>query len=91
MRDIDATYLQHPFYDSRKIADELNCNRKRIQRLMRCMGLQAIYRKPRTTQASAAHKKYPYLLRNLTITHPNHVWSTDITYVPMGHGILDRC
>lgn len=88
MREIDAIYLKQPYYGSRKIADELNCNRKRIQRLMRSMGLQAIYRKPRTTQASAAHKKYPYLLRNLTITHPNHVWSTDITYVPMSHGFL---
>ena len=88
MRAIDELYLQYPFYGSRKIAVELGCNRKRIQRLMRCMGLQAIYRKPRTTQPSAAHKKYPYLLRNLTISHPDQVWSTDITYVPMSHGFL---
>lgn len=88
MRDIDEIYLKYPFFGSRKIAMELNCNRKRIQRLMRCMGLQAIYRQPRTTQASATHKKYPYLLRNLTISHPNQVWSTDITYVPMSHGFL---
>jgi len=66
----------------------LGVNRKRTQRLMRLMGIEAIYRKPRTTQAASNHKIYPYLLRNTTITRPDQVWSTDITYVPMCHGFL---
>ncbi len=67
MRAIDAQYLETPFYGSRKMAVELSANRKRVRRLMRVMGLEAIYRKPRTTQRSPGHKIYPYLLRNLEI------------------------
>ncbi len=63
-------------------------NRKRVQRLMRLMGLEAIYRKPRTTIPNAENKVYPYLLRGVEITHCNHVWSTDITYIPMRHGFM---
>src|SRR5436853_271621 len=63
-------------------------NRKRVQRLMRLMGLEAIYPKPRTTVAGRGHKVYPYLLRNLEITRPNQVWSADITYVPLRSGYL---
>jgi putative transposase len=68
--------------------DEEPINRKHIQRLMRRMGLEAIYPKPHTTQRDAAHKIYPYLLRNLAITRPNQVWSCDITYVPMPTGFM---
>lgn len=88
MRAIDEQYLQTPFYGSRKMAACLGVNRKRIQRLMRLMGIEAIYRKPRTTRASPGHKIYPYLLRNMPITRPDQVWSSDITYVPMCHGFL---
>ena len=88
MRRIDEVYLRWPFYGSRKIALELEVNRKRVQRLMRLMGIEVIGPKRRTTRAAAGHRKFPYLLRNLEITQPNHVWSTDITYVPMRHGFL---
>jgi len=88
MRRIDEQFLKTPFYGSRKLAWVLGANRKRVQRLMRLMGLEAIYPKPRTTQRAAGHKIYPYLLRNLAIVRPDQVWSTDITYVPMRHGFL---
>jgi putative transposase len=88
MRSIDEQYLQTPFYGSRKIAEVLGCNRKRIQRLMRRMGIEAIYRKRRTTRPAAGHKIYPYLLRNLSITRSDQVWCSDITYVPLRHGFL---
>lgn len=88
MRRIDALFTQRPFLGSRKLALELGYNRKRIQRLMRLMGIEAIYPKRRTTRPGTGHKIYPYLLRNLEISRPDHVWSTDITYVPMRHGFL---
>src|SRR6185295_11677241 len=66
----------------------LSVNRKRVQRLMRTMGLEAVYPKRRTTWPAAGHKIYPYLLRNLAITRPNQVWASDITYVPLRHGFL---
>jgi putative transposase len=80
MQEIDALYTKWPFYGSRKLAEELGANRKRIQRLMRVMGIEAIYPKRRTTRPAAGHKIYPYLLRNVAIVRPNQVWSTDITY-----------
>ena len=88
MRAIDEQYLKTSFYGSRKIAEVLGFNRKRIQRLMRLMGIEAIYQRPRTTRAASGHKIYPYLLRNVPITRPDQVWSTDITYIPMCHGFL---
>ncbi len=88
MRQIDELYLKWPFYGSRKMADVLGFNRKRIQRLMRLMGIEAIYPRRRTTRWAAGHKIYPYLLRNVAITRPDQVWSTDITYIPMYHGFL---
>ena len=88
MRAIDEQYLKRPFYGSRKMAEILGFNRKRIQRLMRRMGIEAIYPKRRTTRPAAGHKIYPYLLRNMAITRPDQVWSTDITYVPTCHGFL---
>ena len=75
MRLIDRQYLADPFYGSRKLAHVLGVNRKRVQRLMRVMGLEAIYPKRRTTRRAAGHKIYPYLLRNLPITRPDQVWS----------------
>jgi putative transposase len=88
MKAIDRQYLETPFYGSRKIAEELGVNRKRVQRLMRRMGLEAVYPKRRTTRPAAGHKIYPYLLRNLPITRPDQVWASDITYVPLRHGFL---
>jgi putative transposase len=93
MRWIDEQYLKTPFYGSRSMTLHLQrlgyrVNRKRIQRLMRLMGLEAIYPKPKTSRPHPDHKIYPYLLRNLTIDHPNQVWSSDITYIPMARGFM---
>ena len=83
MRRIDEQFLQTPFYGSRRIAQVLGTERSPVNRNhMRRIGLEAIHPKPRTTQRDAAHKIYPYLLRNLAITWPKQVWSCDITYVP---------
>jgi putative transposase len=93
MRMIDEQYLIAPFYGSRSMVGELNnrgesVNRKRIQRLMRLMGLEAMYAKPRTSIGNKEHYKYPYLLKNLNIMAPNEVWGTDITYIPTEFGYL---
>jgi putative transposase len=93
MKLIDRIYLAIPFYGARKIADCLKrqghrVNRKRVQRLMRLMGIRAIYRRPRTSKPGKGHKIYPYLLKGLKITRPNQVWSADITYIPMAKGFL---
>jgi len=88
MRAIDEQYLRTPFYGSRKLSVLLGVNRKRVQRLMRMMGIEAIYPKRRTTWPGAGHKIYPYLLRNMVVTRPDQVWAGDITYVPLRHGFL---
>jgi putative transposase len=92
MRRIDEQYLRTPFYGSRRMALHLEeegfpINRKRIQRLMRLMGIEAIYPR-KTTIPAPGHKVYPYLLRGLTIDRANQVWCSDITYVPMRHGFM---
>jgi putative transposase len=86
MRRIDEQYLRTPFYGSRRMSACLGVNRKWVQRLMRLMGLEAIYPKPRLSQHDPEHKIYPYLLRNMAIVRPDQVWSSDITYVPMTQG-----
>jgi putative transposase len=93
MRRIDEEYLRRPYYGSRRMTVWLRgqgeeVNRKRVQRLMRVMGLEAIYPKRRTSVPGAGHKIYPYLLRNLRVTRPDQVWGTDITYVPLRCGFL---
>jgi putative transposase len=88
MRAIDEQYLRTPFYGSRKLSVVLGVNRKRVQRLMRVMGIEAIYPKRRTTWPAGGHQIYPYLLRNIEITRPDQVWAADITYVPLRHGFL---
>jgi putative transposase len=88
MRRIDEQYLRTPFYGSRKMAEVLGINRKRAQRLMRVMGIEAIYPKRRTTWPGAGHKIYPYLLRDVEVARPNQVWASDITYIPLRHGFL---
>lgn len=90
---VDRCHLKHPFYGSRRIRDWLEdqghpINRKRVQRLMRTMGLVALYPKRNLSLANQAHKVYPYLLRNLVIDRPNQVWATDITFIPMAHGFV---
>ena len=75
MRRLDEQYLVTPFYGSRKFARVLLVNRKRVQRLMRLLGIEAIYPKRSTTRPAAGHKIYPYLLRNLAITRPDQVWA----------------
>ena len=93
MRFIDETYLRYPFYGARKMRDHLRrqgypVNRKRIQRLMRVMGLQSIAPKKRTSIRNTKHKIYPFLLRGHTIDHPNQVWCSDITYIRMRGGFV---
>lgn len=93
MRLIDEQYLRTPFWGSRNMAWWLNdqghhVNRKRVQRLMRLMALEAIYPKPKTSEAAKTHRTYPYLLRGVEIVRPNQVWSTDITYLPMPKGFM---
>jgi putative transposase len=88
LRRLDAQYLETPFYGSRKLAVLLGVNRKRIQRLMRRLGIEAARPKRRTTTPRAGHQIYPYLLRNVAITSPDQVWSSDITYIPLRHGFL---
>jgi putative transposase len=86
MRRLDEQYLKTPFYGSRRMAVALNANRKCMQRLMRVMGIEAIYPKPKLSQRNEDHRIYPYLLRNIAIIWPNQVWAGDITYVPMPQG-----
>ncbi len=93
MRRIDEQYTACPFYGSRRMTRWLieqgeEVNRKRVQRLMRTMGLEAIYPKPRLSTAGKGHKIYPYLLRGVAIERADQVWSTDITYVPMTAGFM---
>ena len=93
MRMLDRQYLATPFYGSRRMAVWFTrmgyrVNRKRVQRLMRIIGLRAIYRPPRTSRPAPGRKVYPYLLRGLDVTRPNQVWATDITYLPMARGFL---
>jgi putative transposase len=90
---IDEEYTAHPFLGSRRMTTWLRgeghaVNRKRVQRLMRRMGLEAVYPKPRLSVCGAGHKVYPYLLRNVTVERADQVWSTDITYIPMPNGFM---
>jgi putative transposase len=88
MRAIDELYLARPYFGSRRMAEQFGVGRERVQRLMRLMGIAAVYPKRRTTRPAAGHKVYPYLLQNVAIERPDQVWSTDITYVPMRHGFV---
>jgi putative transposase len=93
MRLIDEQYTKTPFYGWPRMTAQLQrlgyeVNHKRVQRLMQLMGLQAVYPKPRTTVPGKEHKIYPYLLRDLEISRPNHVWAADITYIRMHQGFM---
>jgi putative transposase len=93
MRLLDEEYTRHPFYGSRRLTKWLNlqgeaANRKRVQRLMHLMGLEALYPKPRLSVGDPSQRVYPYLLRGVAIKRVNQVWSADITYVPMPQGFM---
>jgi putative transposase len=96
MRRIDELHLQYPFAGARMLRDLLRqeghaIGRRQVATLMRRMGITAVYRMPRTSQRHPVHQIYPYLLRQLTITCPNHVWAADITYIPMKRGFVYLC
>ena len=94
MHKLDALHLRHPFKGSRRLRDDLwddhglRINRKRVQRLMRLMGIHALHPGARTTRPDRQHKIYPYLLRDLVVDRVNQVWCTDLTYIPMRKGFL---
>ena len=88
MRRLDELYLNCPFFGSRRMAVTLGVNRKRMQRLMVILGIEAHYPKPNLSRPAPGHEVYPYLLRGVSIERPNQVWSTDITYIPMRAGFL---
>ena len=93
MRRIDELFLKYPFYGSRQMVRRLRregirIGRHRVRRLMRLMGLSAIYQAPRTSDPHPGHRIYPYLLRGMVIDRPNQVWCADITYIPVQHGFL---
>ena len=93
MRRIDELFMKYPFYGSRQMVRQLRragiaVGRHRVRRLMRLMGLEAIYQAPRTSDPHPAHRIYPYLLRGMAINRPNQVWCSDITYIPVQHGFL---
>ena len=93
MRRIDALFLKYPFYGSRQMArqlrrDGVRVGRHRVRRLMRLMGLEAIYRAPKTSVPHPEHRTYPYLLKGLAIDRPDYVWCADITYIPVRRGFL---
>jgi putative transposase len=93
MRLLDQEYTAHPFYGSRRLLVWLRnqgeqVNRKRVQRLLRLMGLEAIYPKPKLSVGGRGHRVWPYLLRGVAIERPNQVWSADITYVPLARGFM---
>ncbi len=93
MRFIDEHYLNHPSAGSRSMRNHLRrlgykINRKKVQRLMRLMGIEAVYPKPKTSRPHPQRKVYPYLLRGLSIDRPNQVWTADIKYIPMSRGFM---
>lgn len=93
MRRIDELFLKYPFFGSRQMVrrlrrDGLGVGRHRVRRLMRLMGLEAIYQAPRTSDPHPAHRIYPYRLKGMAIEKPNHVWCADITYIPVQRGFL---
>ena len=93
MAGMDRQYLKTPYYGSRRMTAWLRTqghqvNRKRVRRLMRAMGLEAIYRKPNTSKPAPEHRIYPYLLKGVAVDRVNQVWAADITYLPMSRGFL---
>jgi putative transposase len=93
MRRLDELHLEHPFAGSRMLCGMLRSEgtgigRRHVRTLMRRMGIETLYRRPRTTKPEPGHKIYPYLLRGLEVARPNQVWAMDITYIPMARGFV---
>ena len=93
MRRLDRLHLEFPFAGSRMlqsllVAEGYKIGRRHVKTLMKRMEIEALYRRPRTTKPEPGHKIYPYLLRGMAITRPNHVWAMDITYIPMARGFV---
>jgi putative transposase len=93
MKQIDALHIEHPFAGSRMLRDLLaaegsKVGRRHVKTLMRCMGIEALYRRPRTTKPEPGHKIFPYLLRGVAVERANQVWAMDITYIPMAKGFV---
>ncbi len=93
MAQMDRQYLKTPFYGSRRmkawlLREGYRVSRKRVRRLMRLMGLEAIYRRPSTSKPAPGHRIYPYLLKGVEVNRVDQVWASDITYIPMGQGFL---
>ena len=93
MRRLDRLHLEFPFAGSRMLrgllaAEGCKIGRRHVKTLMQRMGIEALYRRPRTTKPEPGHKIYPYLLRGMAITRPNQVWAMDITYIPMARGFV---
>jgi putative transposase len=93
MRRLDRLHLEYPFAGSRMlqgllVADGCKIGRRHVKTLMQRMGIEALYRRPRTTKPEPGHKIYPYLLREMEVTRPNQVWAMDITYIPMARGFV---
>src|SRR5213082_2405109 len=93
MRHLDRLHLEFPFAGARMLrgllaAERCKIGRRHVKTLMRRMGIEALYRRPRTTKPEPGHKIYPYLLRGMAISRPNQVWATDITYIPMARGFV---
>jgi len=93
MRRLDRLHLEFPFAGSRMLrgllaAEGCKIGRRHVKTLMKRMGMEALYRRPRTTKPEPGHKIYPYLLRGMEVTQPNQVWAMDITYIPMAHGFV---
>src|SRR3989449_10461841 len=93
MRHLDRLHLEYPFAGSRMLRGLLalqgcKIGRRHVKTLMRRMGIEALYRRPRTTKPEPGHKIHPYLLRGIEITRPNQVWAMDITYIPMARGFV---
>ena len=95
MRRLDRLHLEFPFAGSRMlrgllVAEGFKIGRRHVKTLMQRMGIEALYRRPRTTKPEPGHKIYPYLLRDMAVTRPNQVWAMDITYIPMARGFVYR-
>ena len=93
MRRLDELSVEHPVYGSRKLMvmlqrEGISVNRKRVVRLMRLMGIEAIHPRVKTSQPEEGHRVYPYLLKDLEINEPDHVWCADITYIPLQEGFM---
>lgn len=93
MKAIDKVFTKYPFFGSRQTVawlrrDGIRVGRHRVRRLMRLMGLEAVYRRPKTSQPHPTHPIYPYLLKGMAITRPDQVWCSDITFIPVSRGYL---